>query len=267
MPATCHYCEVKLFGDEIAEGVCEHCEVSPAPKKRPASISAPRWVKTRGTSARSGVAWGLLLLCWGIIGSLLAALAGVAVVFVGSPEMMPLLRIAGFLAEGLVLVGLLMCCLTHGKVALRTLSWVTAGVASLYAAVRAVMAVVLIQRLPAGAIALPPSVLADFLPWLLLVPVLAVAAFGCTCLFLHALAVSAGARDLGRKFIVLFFAAPLGSLAALLGLAIAAAILTRSPALAALAGMAGGLLFALGAVLWFLVLVTDLRELMKAIRE
>jgi hypothetical protein len=63
MPATCHYCEVKLFGNEVAAGVCEHCEVSPAPRRRFEHVSPPHRSTARGAGGRPGVSWGLLLLC------------------------------------------------------------------------------------------------------------------------------------------------------------------------------------------------------------
>jgi hypothetical protein len=201
----------------------------------------------------------------------LVGLASAVVGFVGprpgAAEAASLLRAAGFLAHGLSLAGLLLCSLTHGIGRLRAFSWVTAGAVCVSAGAHDVLTGAMLWHLPPGAVAVPPSVLADFLPWMLLVILLGVAAFASVCVHLRALAAAAGDRALAGRFLAFHFGAPLGSLAVPFCLALVAALLTGSAALSLLAGMVGGVLSALGTVLWLLSLLLDLRELMKPVGE
>jgi hypothetical protein len=233
MPVTCNFCDVRLFGDELAEGVCENCQAAPVAPRPDAPAAGPAWVARQESRARRAVAewrWvalGLRLLSWGLIVNLVVAAGSVALaVFASSVTRdvaSPFVGAGSLVTAVLFLSGIGLCCLTPRRGLLRPLSWITGGCTVLYAL--SLVALAGSAWLPAGE--------TDRGALLLLIVGLALVVFVCLCLLLGAIARAAGDRHLAGKFLLFILLGPLVPFAAAVVFGVVTAVLTRSGELAA----------------------------------
>jgi hypothetical protein len=266
MSLNCRHCDVKLFGPEVDAGVCENCQRAPAPP-RPVPF-AHLGARRDGQEEWRPVARGLFLLFWGTAGALLvwAVNLGLAVFAAADAYLQaaPFVSGAGLLVASVVGAGALFCCRAR-RPHLLPLRWLTAIFTVAYLLTLAALTAWLWwPRAGVGAPIAPPQG-RDLSPLIFLLAPLGLFAFLSLGLLLLAIAWTVGARDLARKFIIFLIASLVGPLAVMLFACGIAAVVFRDWDLAVLTGLACGLLFAVGVGLWFLALLSELRELVSPI--